>query len=333
MAGLLDVAAPTVWAAHLALFGGLAREFGLTIVAPSLYAPDPLDGVIRNLAAVFGSGGELLGVQAKVMLNEADQLFAQPGATWDVIHTEVGALGIMVGNDVLYPEVGRLLAFQGAEVLVTLGACSSTTHYNKSRAATLARMQDNQLFAVSAYVVGNNPYNSSQTAPFVGRAAILGPQELTPRHNGVLVEMGNLQSEGVLTAEWDFAALKQLWATSETPVRQALPLAQAGKMLAALYQRLQNLPRLEADTPDDAVTSAAAAPDGADTPTQSPATAAGIQDEPLLTLDELPVLASVTSRWPLATHDSQPEPNEETVTAWEEAPLIGIRHRRSPNDD
>ena len=33
----------------------------MTIVAPGAYLPDPADGTIRNLAAVFGVNGELLG--------------------------------------------------------------------------------------------------------------------------------------------------------------------------------------------------------------------------------------------------------------------------------
>ena len=55
LAALIDVAPQDVWQAYVDLFGGLAREFGLTIVAPSAYLPDPLDGVIRNLAVVLAA--------------------------------------------------------------------------------------------------------------------------------------------------------------------------------------------------------------------------------------------------------------------------------------
>ena len=249
LSGLLDVDAQSIWQRYQEIHGGLARDFGLTIVAPSAYLPDPLDGVIRHLAGVFGPNGELLGVQAKVMLSQDDQIFCQPGSTWDVIQTEVGALGVMVGSDVMYPEVGRLLAFQGAEVLVAQGACPNTAYYNKLRAGILARMQDNQLFAVSACLVGANVLNSAKNTTFMGKSALFAPQELTPRFNGVLVEMGNFTSEGVLTAEWNFVALKDLWEKSDTPVRQQLPLKQASQMLIGLYKRLQSLPRLETGEP------------------------------------------------------------------------------------
>ena len=49
LAALLDVAGPDVWRAYVDVYGGLAREFGVTLIAPSAYLPDPVDGVVRNL--------------------------------------------------------------------------------------------------------------------------------------------------------------------------------------------------------------------------------------------------------------------------------------------
>lgn len=283
LAGLLDVAAHEVWNAYQSVFSGLAREYGVVLVAPSAYLPDPVDGVIRNLSCVFSANGELLGVQAKVVLHPEDVDLAQPGHTWDVIETEVGRLGLILGSDVLFPEVGRVLAYQGADVLISQAACTDVLLYNKVRAGILARMQDNQLYAAASFLVGDNRLSRAQRTPFVGKSAIFAPQELTPRANGVLVEMGNQRSEGVLAAPWDFPALKQLWEASDTPLRRQIPLAQAGQALAQLYARLQTLPRvlepaqLEKDRR------------AAEPPRALP---------PAAELEDLQVLSSTTSRWP-----------------------------------
>lgn len=305
LAGLLDVEAVRLWQAHCDVYSGLAREFGVTLVAPSIYAPNPIENAIRNVTAVFGPDGALLGTQAKLVLSPLDEAFCRAGSTWTPIRTEVGALGLMLGGDVLYPEAGRALAFQGAEVLIAQGASLSPTLYNKLRAGTLARMQDNQLFAASAYLVGPNLLaNGGAANAFIGRSAIFAPQELTPRFNGVLVEMGNQGSEGVLTAEWDFSALKQLWESSETPLRRDLPLPQVHKLLATLYEQVRVAPRLtdsevlEPDQPDAALTNSA------------------IAAEPLLALDDLPVIASVTSRWPLPQPAPDNRPIQEVVSEW-----------------
>lgn len=285
--GLLTVSGSELWTSYTTLFGDLAREFDLVLVAPSAYLPDPTDGVIRNVAAVFGRDGTLLGHQAKVILHPEDEGLAQPGETWVPIATPVGSLGLMLGGDVLYPEVGRLLAYQGAEALVLLGAATTPVLYQKLRSGILARMQDNQLFGVASFAVGHHEFGR-QRPTLTGKSAIFAPQELTPRFNGVLVEMGSPRTEGVLTTAWDFAALKRLWEISDTPVRKQLPLAQAGQQLARLYERLKSLPR----THDLALlTESTPTPDGKRAP------ALAEPSEQLLSLEDLPVVSVVTRRW------------------------------------
>jgi predicted amidohydrolase len=298
---LLDVAAAELWSDYANLYSELAREFNTTLVAPSAYLPDPRDQVIRNLAAVFDADGSFLGAQAKVLLHPEDEDIAQAGAVWEPIQTKVGAVGIMLGGDVLYPEVGRALAYQGAEILVTAAACPVPVLYQKVRGGILARMQDNQLFAAASFLVGHNELGRQRRDPFVGKAAIFAPQELTPRYNGVLVEMGNTRSEGVLSAEWNFVALKRLWETSDTPVRQKIPAAQVGQLLGRLYERLKSLPRtLDAAFFSETVESSE--PDGE---------AATGKADSLVSLDELPAVSIVTRRW-------SPAPMPSTVM---EAPL------------
>ncbi|MCB0088928.1 MAG: hypothetical protein KDE54_13525, partial [Caldilineaceae bacterium] len=74
-------------------------------------------------------------------------------------------------------------------MLVSLGACTELVEYNKIRAGILARMQDNQLFGVASFLVGRNSLYGRKRSDFVGKSAIFAPQELTPKLNGVLVEM------------------------------------------------------------------------------------------------------------------------------------------------
>jgi predicted amidohydrolase len=222
LGGLLESESGAVWTAYEETYGSLAKEFDLTIVAPSAYLPDPLDGVIRNIAVVYGPGGERLGYQAKGILHPEDEDLAQPGAEWNVIQTDVGRIGLMLGGDVLYPEIGRLLAYQGAEMLIAQGAASERVLYEKLRSGMLARMQDNQLFGAISFLIGQNDFSRRQRDPFAGKSAILAPQELTPNSSGVLVESANFRSESVMAAVWDFPALANLWETSDTPVRSRL---------------------------------------------------------------------------------------------------------------
>lgn len=285
----LEAEGEYLWQTYCDLFGKLAQQTNLTLVAPSAYLPDPADGVIRNITGVFGSEGTLLGHQAKVMLHDQDKAVAQAGTDWEVIHTDVGAIGILLGSDVLYPEIARLLAYKGAEILVGQGACPTTVLYQKLRAGILARMQDNQLFAAASYLVGRNDLSGRAKITYAGRSAIFAPQELTPRFNGVLVEMGSPSSEGVLSAEWNYVALRKLWEFSDTPLRKELPLKQVGRAIANLYARLEQAPDLLAENNNDNLSD----------PTQLAANhGLRTMGKPLLRLDELPVTGTITRRWP-----------------------------------
>ena len=296
MAGALLTTQPEmVWDAYDGVFGELAQEFDVTLVAPSAYLPDPLDGVLRNLAVVYGPGGERLGYQAKRVLHPEDEDLAQSGHEWNVIPTPVGQIGLMLGGDLLYPEVGRLLAYQGAELLVAQGAATDRVLYEKLRAGMLARMQDNQLFAAISFLVGHNEFSRRQRDPFVGRSSVLAPQELTPRASGILVEASNSRTESVLSAVWDFEALAELWETSDTPVRSHLPLDAVGPALAQLYKKMNQLP----EGPEALL----AAPEIQEPEPQERLVAEEERiavlkrTKSILSLDDLPVLASVTSYW------------------------------------
>lgn len=273
-----------LWQTYCTFFGELAEQAQVTIVAPSGYFADPADGVVRNIAGVFGTDGQLLGYQAKVMLHEQDKLIAAPGYDWNVIETAVGSIGILLGSDMLHPEIARLLAYKGVEVLVGQGACNATVSYQQLRAGLLARMQDNQLFATASFLVGQNDMSGQEKIQYIGRSAIFAPQELTPRFNGVLVEMGSASSEGVLSADWNFLALHQLWQLSDTPLRKEAAPKQIERIVASLYARLENLAQqVELTSPD---------------------LLERVKDEPAtdrkrtLRLDELPVSTTITRRWP-----------------------------------
>ena len=277
------------WQHYCDLFGELAREFHITLVAPSAYLPDPTDQVIRNISGVFGEGGDLLGYQAKVMLHEQDRAFAQPGLDWHVIPTKVGTLGLLLGNDALFPEVSPLLAYKGADMLIAQGACRDLGLYYRLRTALQTQVQELQLVAATSFLVGQTTFSSGADDLFVGKSAILAPQALTPRGNGVLVEMGSPRSEGVLSASWKLTSLKEVWGMSEPPIRKEFPLKQLGAVIANLYARLQargtgdvrsTLPPVNAQ-------------DEAKTQFISPR-------EAVLYLDDLPITNTITRRWPLA---------------------------------
>ncbi|EXF94521.1 carbon-nitrogen hydrolase [Pseudomonas fluorescens HK44] len=114
---------------YQALFGGLANEFGITLVAGSIVLPDPSvsDGILKigrgalyNSSLVFGRDGLPIG-QPQRQLNPAfDQRgYIQPSTDQviNVIDTPAGRLGVLIGNDSWYPDNYRKLNDQGAQLI------------------------------------------------------------------------------------------------------------------------------------------------------------------------------------------------------------------------
>lgn len=111
------------------LFGGLAREFGVTLVAGSIVLPNPWveDGVLRtgngrlyDVSLVFGNDGRPLGQpQRKVFPIDAEKGFTRGGHSdnLQVLDTPAGRLGVLICADSWYPLNYAVLAAAKVELL------------------------------------------------------------------------------------------------------------------------------------------------------------------------------------------------------------------------
>ncbi|MGZ0716374.1 carbon-nitrogen hydrolase family protein [Pseudomonas palleroniana] len=111
------------------LFGGLAKEFGVTLVAGSIALPNPNVsqgqlqiglGALYNASLVFGADGTPLGQPQRQLYPIYDERgFIQPGAedVVSVVDTPAGRLGVLVGSDSWYPDNYRKLNEQGAQLI------------------------------------------------------------------------------------------------------------------------------------------------------------------------------------------------------------------------
>ena len=75
------------------------------------------EGHIYNTAVVVGPGG-VLGSYRQTHVAPADAELFTPGGEWTVLDLEVGRVGLLIGNDALFPEAGRVLALRGCDLIV-----------------------------------------------------------------------------------------------------------------------------------------------------------------------------------------------------------------------
>lgn len=111
------------------LFGGLAREFGVTLVAGSIVLPAPYveegqlhvgKGPLFNSSLVFASDGTPLGQpQLQQYADSEVRRFIEDGQAQplQVVQTPAGRLGVLVGSDSWYPRNHELLARQSVQLI------------------------------------------------------------------------------------------------------------------------------------------------------------------------------------------------------------------------
>ena len=103
------------------LFGSLARELGVVIVASLFERRAP--GLYHNTAVVLERDGSLAGRYRKMHIPDDpgyyEKYYFTPGDLgFQPIRTSVGNLGVLVCWDQWYPEAARLMAMAGAEMLI-----------------------------------------------------------------------------------------------------------------------------------------------------------------------------------------------------------------------
>ena len=171
-------------------YGNLARELGVVIVT-SLFEKRAT-GLYHNTAVVIEKDGSIAGKYRKMHIPDDpayyEKFYFTPGDLgFHPVDTSVGRLGVLVCWDQWYPEAARLMALQGAEMLVyptAIGYEISDTDEEKQRQreawTTVMRGHAvaNGLPVIAVNRVGYEPDPSEQTGgiQFWGSSFAAGPQ-------------------------------------------------------------------------------------------------------------------------------------------------------------
>lgn len=171
-------------------FGTLARELQVVIVTSLFERRAP--GLYHNTAVVLEKDGSIAGKYRKMHIPDDpayyEKFYFTPGDLgFHPIQTSVGRLGVLVCWDQWYPEAARLMALQGADMLIyptAIGYESSDTPDEQERQRmawqTVQRGHAvaNGLPVVTVNRTGHEPDPSKQTngIQFWGTSFVAGPQ-------------------------------------------------------------------------------------------------------------------------------------------------------------
>lgn len=103
------------------VYGAAARDNNVVLVASAFEKRAP--GLYHNTAVVFEKDGSVAGTYRKMHIPDDpgfyEKFYFTPGDLgFHAIDTSVGRLGVLVCWDQWYPEAARLMAMEGAEMLI-----------------------------------------------------------------------------------------------------------------------------------------------------------------------------------------------------------------------
>lgn len=169
----------------------LAKSYQVHVIFGFPERDEAIRDVIYNSNALIGPDGGLIGTYRKVHLFDKEKMYFRPGCSYPVFETKIGKIGSMICWDSAFPEVARIYALKGVELLVT------TSNWEKPYSrdwdlTTAARALDNCIYLAAANRVGQD-----LELDFFGHSRIYSPL-------GEIIAALDEDIEGFISAELDY---------------------------------------------------------------------------------------------------------------------------------
>ena len=182
--------AETIPGPSTAFYGELAKQLGVVIVT-SLFEKRA-SGLYHNTAVVLENDGSIAGTYRKMHIPDDpayyEKFYFTPGDLgFHPIQTSVGKLGVLVCWDQWFPEAARLMALQGAEILIyptAIGyaANDDEAEQQRQREAWTTVMRGHAVanglpvIAVNRVDYEEDPSQQTDGIQFWGSSFVAGPQ-------------------------------------------------------------------------------------------------------------------------------------------------------------
>jgi predicted amidohydrolase len=102
-----------------AYFASVARHYDSYVVYSAVAKEND---TFSKLATLLAPNGEIVGRYRKTHLNEAESEWLAPGDSLPVFKTDIGRIGMLIGDDALFPEAADVLAVKRADIIAVSAA-------------------------------------------------------------------------------------------------------------------------------------------------------------------------------------------------------------------
>ncbi len=190
------------------MMASLARRHGLYICAGTIPVRGEGNGTIHNQSFFFGPNGDHH-FQRKLHMTrfESEEWFVRPGDHLRIFDTSFGKLAITVCYDVEFPELARVAARAGIDILLAPSCTDDRQGFLRVRYCAHARAIENHLYVIHSSTVGSLPMVPAVSLNY-GQAAILTPSDFPFARDGILAE-GIHNQETMVIGELNLTTLRE----------------------------------------------------------------------------------------------------------------------------
>ena len=184
--GLMARRLATLTPEYLDLFTNLAIKYNVNVIGGSQF--ELVEGRLLNVGYLFRRNGTIER-QPKLHISAAEQRWwgVEAGNEFRVFQTDSGKVAILLSLDCEFPELSRIAALQGAEILFVPFNVDVRSAYFRVRSCARARAIENEAYVAISGCVGNLPFIDNSDVHYA-ESAIFTPSDVSFDRDGIAKE-------------------------------------------------------------------------------------------------------------------------------------------------
>lgn len=188
-------------------FTELAISYNINVITGSM--PEIKNDLLYNVGYLCRRDGTVERFEKiHVTPDEARIWGMQGGKSIQTFDTDCGKIGILICYDVEFPELSRLMADEGMDMLFVPFLTDTQNGYSRVRNCAKARAIENECYVAIAGSVGNLPKVHNMDIQYA-QSAVFTPCDFAFPSNGIKAE-ATPNSEMILIADVDIDLLREL---------------------------------------------------------------------------------------------------------------------------
>lgn len=186
---------------------GLSISYNINIISGSM--PEIVEDKLYNVGYLCKRDGSIERYEKlHVTPDEAKVWGMQRGNKLKTFETDSGRIGILICYDSEFPELSRLLAEEGMDILFIPFLTDTQNGYSRVRLCAQARAIENECYVAIAGSVGNLPNVNNMDIQYA-QSAVFTPCDFAFPNNGIKAE-ATTNTEMILVADVDLSLLREL---------------------------------------------------------------------------------------------------------------------------